>query len=92
MSSDNGIAVCCRIRPINKVEAAEGSKNVLQFGADSKSVQLDLNGVGRHDFAFDRVFAPESTQAEVYCDTAKPLVDEIMRGYNCTVFVCTCTR
>ena len=89
MASDNGIAVCCRVRPINKVEASEGSKNVLNFTSD-KSLRLEAS-IGSHDFAFDRVFPPESTQEEVYRATAMPLVDEIMRGYNCTVFVCAWT-
>jgi kinesin family protein 5 len=87
MSNDNGIAVCCRIRPTNKVEASENSKHVLNFTSD-KTVRIDM-GVGTHDFAFDRVFTPDSTQEDVYNETAKPLINEIMNGYNCTVFVCT---
>ena len=58
---------------------------MVAFGSD-KALRIDVAQAG-HDFAFDRVFPPDSTQADVFTFAAKPLVDEIMRGYNCTVFV-----
>lgn len=35
---------------------------------------------------FDRVFDINSTQEEVYTHSAKPLVQEFLQGYNCTIF------
>jgi kinesin family protein 5 len=84
-SSESGISVCCRFRPTNKVEAGENSRAVVAFASD-KALHIDVAQAG-HDFAFDRVFPPDSTQHDVFTFAAKPLVDEIMRGYNCTVFV-----
>jgi kinesin family protein 18/19 len=37
-------------------------------------------------FAFDRVFDENSTQMEVYHDTARNLLEGVMDGYNATVF------
>ena len=37
-------------------------------------------------FAFDRVFDQYATQDEVYEHTAKHLLDDVMDGYNATVF------
>ncbi len=37
-------------------------------------------------FAFDKVFGPDSSQIEVYKDVVEPIVDEVLMGYNCTVF------
>ena len=37
-------------------------------------------------FAFDRVFDDNTTQADVYEGTAKPLLDSVLDGYNATVF------
>ena len=37
-------------------------------------------------FAFDRVFGPDSSQAEVF-EQAEPIVDSVLRGYNGTIFV-----
>ncbi|KAK9824688.1 hypothetical protein WJX72_012423 [[Myrmecia] bisecta] len=41
---------------------------------------------GLKSFTFDAVFDWNSTQQEVYEDTAKPIVESVMEGYNGTVF------
>ena len=35
---------------------------------------------------FDVVFGPDSTQEEVYNETTKHLVENVLNGYNATVF------
>lgn len=37
-------------------------------------------------FTFDRAFGPESRQTEVYHSVVAPLIEEVLAGYNCTVF------
>jgi kinesin family protein 18/19 len=37
-------------------------------------------------FAFDRVFDDTTSQADIYESTAKPLLDNVLEGYNATVF------
>jgi len=37
-------------------------------------------------FTFDTVFGPESTQIKVYKEVVSPIVEEVLQGYNCTVF------
>lgn len=37
-------------------------------------------------FTFDKVFGPDSKQIHVYKAIAAPLIDEVLTGYNCTVF------
>ncbi|XP_066513217.1 kinesin-like protein KIF18A isoform X1 [Hoplias malabaricus] len=37
-------------------------------------------------FVFDRVFGEDSSQAEVFENTTKGVVDGVLNGYNCTVF------
>ena len=37
-------------------------------------------------FTFDNVFDRNSTQTAVYNETAKPIVDSVLEGYNGTVF------
>ena len=44
----------------------------------------DSNKEGR--FTFDRVFAPETSQTEVYKYVGLPMVEGIMHGYNTTIF------
>ena len=33
-------------------------------------------------FTFDSVFGPDTSQAEVYNETARPIVDAVLEGYN----------
>lgn len=37
-------------------------------------------------YAFDQVFRPNSTQENVYTETAKPIVSDVLAGYNGTIF------
>lgn len=37
-------------------------------------------------FTFDKAFGPESKQSEVYQSVVAPLIEEVLAGYNCTVF------
>jgi kinesin family member 5 len=41
---------------------------------------------GTHKFNFDRVFGPDSTQAETFTEVAKPIIDGVLNGYNGTIF------
>mmetsp|Transcript_86410 Transcript_86410/g.244048 ORF Transcript_86410/g.244048 Transcript_86410/m.244048 type:complete len:787 (+) Transcript_86410:50-2410(+) len=41
---------------------------------------------GAYNFTFDRVFGPSSTQLECFEYVAKPVVGDIMEGYNATIF------
>ena len=44
------------------------------------------NLVTHHSFAFDTVYAPDSSQQYVYDTTAKPAVQSVLEGYNATIF------
>lgn len=37
-------------------------------------------------FTFDRAFGPESKQSDVYQVIVAPFINEVLSGYNCTVF------
>ena len=37
-------------------------------------------------FTFDKVFGPKSSQIDVYCGVVSPIIEEVLMGYNCTVF------
>lgn len=41
---------------------------------------------GVHNFSFDRVFGADSKQPEVFIDTAQPLIQDVLQGYNATIF------
>ncbi|KAI9315467.1 kinesin motor domain-containing protein [Dichotomocladium elegans] len=37
-------------------------------------------------YSFDRVFGPEATQEQIYGEVAQPILEEVLMGYNCTIF------
>ena len=40
----------------------------------------------RHTFTFDQVFDVDSAQRDVYAGSARPIILDVMEGYNGTVF------
>lgn len=69
------IQVFVRCRPMKPLE-----KRVVDL--TSQEVQIQDGKI----FSFDRVFDQESSQDEVYRHVVKPLVDQVVNGFNCTVF------
>jgi kinesin family protein 11 len=37
-------------------------------------------------YPFDRVFGPEADQAMIYNDVVAPILEQVLTGYNCTLF------
>jgi kinesin family protein 5 len=81
------VRVSARFRPLNKAEIAAGGQECARF-KDDKSVEVyaDATEQGGHGFELDRVFAPGCSQIEVYEHVARPLVSDVLQGYNCTIF------
>lgn len=78
----DSIRVCARFRPQNSLEKSVNGQIVIKIGDDNASVSLP----GRPQFNFDRVFGTDTAQEIVFDYTARPLVDSVINGYNCTVF------
>ncbi|XP_067931316.1 kinesin heavy chain-like [Watersipora subatra] len=75
-----GVRVLCRVRPLNALEEKAGSKFIPKISKD------DTISVGGKVFMFDKVFKPTCTQEEVYSSGAKPIVGDVLSGYNGTIF------
>jgi kinesin family protein 11 len=37
-------------------------------------------------YPFDKVFGPEADQTMVFREVAEGMLDEVLAGYNCTIF------
>lgn len=64
-SNRDRIKVVCRIRPENAIEKAGSYKQCVEYDSTNISVECIPESkvsemAGRHDFAFDAVFGPES--------------------------------
>ena len=54
--------------------------------ARDKTNEVVLKGDGDRVFTFDRVFANEATQEDVFKAVGKPIADACLAGYNGTIF------
>nr|CAH8851504.1 unnamed protein product [Trichobilharzia regenti] len=76
------IKVVCRVRPLNEQEKANDSKFVVSFPGDGDTTVF----LGGKMFSFDHVVQPKASQLEVYEVVAKPIVADVLNGYNGTIF------
>ncbi|ESO09265.1 hypothetical protein HELRODRAFT_168226 [Helobdella robusta] len=74
------IKVICRVRPLNDLEERAGSKFIIKFLSE------DAIAIAGKNFTYDKVFKPDVTQEDVYNVVAKPIVKDVLSGYNGTIF------
>src|SRR5947209_4205698 len=73
-------------RPLNDREKLEGL-NIVSFATGRKEVSLCAkNAKTAKTYTFDSVYSPEATQEELYNATVFPIVQEVLKGFNCTIF------
>ncbi|KAK9837800.1 hypothetical protein WJX74_005282 [Apatococcus lobatus] len=77
------IRVFCRIRPLGKT--GDSSAGCTEVGMEGEVAVYNPSTRQRRTFKYDRVFGPESSQAEVYEDT-KALIRSVLDGYNVCIF------
>ncbi|KAG8697716.1 kinesin motor protein cin8, partial [Ceratobasidium sp. 394] len=91
------IQVVIRCRSRNAREQAENSPLIVETGGPrSEEITIETalpqssfgvyTPAPTRTYPFDRVFGPEADQALVYHDIVAPILEEVLNGYNCTVF------
>merc|ERR1739838_404004 len=78
-----GIKVMCRFRPLNQSERNRGDAFLAKFPSQESVI---FGSGNTKTFTFDRVFGPTTTQEQVYIAGAKPIVKDVLDGYNGTIF------
>ncbi|XP_075256672.1 uncharacterized protein LOC142349142 [Convolutriloba macropyga] len=81
-SSDDNIKVICRVRPLNKKELAKGDKEAVNVTGN----QVSMMDKPDKKYNFDAVIGPNFTQAQVYDTAAKHVLEDVLNGYNGTIF------
>jgi len=83
------IQVVVRLRPINEREKTHGTLPVVTASSQDKTVTV-VRGTGRwqarSSYAFDNVFSAFTTQEEVFDATLRPILKDVMLGFESTVF------
>ena len=82
MADECNIRVVCRFRPLNESEEKSGSKTIVKFPNDADDTCILSGKV----YVFDKVFKPDANQESVYLATAKEIVEDVLSGYNGTIF------
>ncbi|KAL1901987.1 Kinesin heavy chain [Sporothrix stenoceras] len=82
--SSNSIKVVARFRPQNKAELDYGGQPIVRFDGDDTMTIDSKEAQGT--FTFDRVFDMNSAQSDIFDYSIKSTVDDILNGYNGTVF------
>ncbi|XP_037127988.1 kinesin-like protein KIF11 [Syngnathus acus] len=81
------IQVVVRCRPFNTAER-KSSYNVIDCDPNRKEVVVRTasDKASRKTYTFDMVFGPAAKQIDVYRSVVCPTLDEVIMGYNCTIF------
>ena len=82
MELKGNIRVYCRVRPISAVEAEAGGDCVRYPVDDEVTLITDR---APKTFEFDKVFDGDTTQTQVFEDTA-PLIASVLDGYTVCIF------
>ncbi|KAI0422717.1 P-loop containing nucleoside triphosphate hydrolase protein [Xylaria grammica] len=86
---ETNINVVVRCRGRNEREVRESSAVVVSTDTvQGKVVNLSMgpSALGNKTYNFDRVFSPAADQGMIYDDVVKPILEEMLSGYNCTIF------
>lgn len=85
--SNQNIQVYLRVRPTNERERLIRSIEMVEVPSHREVVvKQTYESKMSKKFTFDRAFGPESKQSDVYQSVVAPLIEEVLAGYNCTVF------
>lgn len=94
MSADKAMVVAVRVRPLSSKEIEGGAKSCCQI-INNTVIAIKKEGTGGYlkseqaivnEYAFDACFDESSSQFEVYEQTAKPFLPNLLKGLNVTVF------
>ncbi|ODH14193.1 hypothetical protein ACO22_06649 [Paracoccidioides brasiliensis] len=83
------IHVVVRCRGRNDREVKENSGVVVSTkGVKGTNLELSMgpNAMGNKEYHFDKVFSPAADQVVIYEDVVSPILNEMLSGFNCTIF------
>lgn len=83
------VQVIVRCRPLSEEEARIHTPVVISCHDNRREVCAVQNIANKQidrTFLFDKVFGPASKQKHLYDLAVSPIVNEVLEGYNCTIF------
>ncbi|GAB4833367.1 Kinesin-like protein KIN-5C [Ancistrocladus abbreviatus] len=83
------VQVLLRCRPFSEDELRNNAPQVVTCNDYQREVAVSQNIAGKHIdrvFTFDKVFGPSAQQKDLYEQAIVPIVNEVLEGFNCTIF------
>ena len=83
------VKVAVRCRPLNAEEKRTSQPGVVACDTERGLVTVSHSNTGRKlekTYSFDHVYGMYSSQEEVFDSIARPIVEEALDGFNCTIF------
>ncbi|KAK0161865.1 hypothetical protein PV327_008270 [Microctonus hyperodae] len=84
------VQVVVRVRPLNGKELDSHCKKIVKVDRLNAEVTVENPNAAQGEppkiFSFDAAFDVDSTQVDIYNETARPIVDKVLQGYNGTIF------
>ncbi|RLN17324.1 hypothetical protein C2845_PM02G29910 [Panicum miliaceum] len=82
------VQVVLRCRPLSEDEQRANVQSAISCNDPKREVTVlhSLFKQADKTFTFDKVFGPKSQQRLVYDHAVAPIVNDVLEGYNCTVF------
>ncbi|XP_022767048.1 kinesin-like protein KIN-5C [Durio zibethinus] len=83
------VQVLLRCRPFSEEELRNNAPQVVTCNEYQREVAVSQNIAGKHIdrvFTFDKVFGPSAQQKDLYQQAVVPIVNEVLDGFNCTIF------
>ncbi|XP_022888530.1 kinesin-like protein KIN-5C [Olea europaea var. sylvestris] len=83
------VQVLLRCRPFSEDELRNNAPQVVTCNDYQREVSVSQNIAGKHIdrvFTFDKVFGPNAQQKDLYEQAVVPIVNEVLEGFNCTIF------
>ncbi|CAG7824190.1 unnamed protein product [Allacma fusca] len=84
--TEENVRVVVRVRPLSTKEVEKGCKSIAKVDPTGRRIDV-VNPVDskKLTFCFDALFQ-DAEQAEIYNQIARPLVQNVLEGYNATIF------
>ena len=87
-SNSETVKVAIRCRPMNKKEMQNNHEVVVKINTKRSEIFVERPGGEENpkNFTFDQVYDWNALQSTIFEQCAKPIVDNILEGYNGTIF------
>ncbi|KAG7964695.1 hypothetical protein I3843_09G183900 [Carya illinoinensis] len=86
---ESNVQVLLRCRPLSDDEQRLNVPRVISCNEHKREVTVLQNVANKQIdrvFTFDKVFGPKAQQRSIYDQAISPIVNEVLEGFNCTVF------